>query len=143
MRHSFRSSDLEQLVALQKASGDLLNLRDVEQGLENLKRVRHGDQVDLAQLQIRTLSGATPDGITGKMVDSTRWLNNEDLLAAVKQAQSAFNASGGTQKTIAIDLGKIVGDGYYAGTTSYAKATAIKVILDAKGMPITAYPVLP
>ncbi len=105
--------------------------------------LRHGDQVELVQLKTRSMTGETPDGMQASIPEaSTRWLNNEDMLTAIKQAQTEF-AKTNKVGPYTWDAGKVVGDGYYAGGVMYSKATEITVVLNSKGMPITAYPKLP
>jgi hypothetical protein len=104
--------------------------------------LRHGDQVELKQLQERANVGVSPDGVNGNPVDSTKWLNNQDMLTAIKQAQAQFTASGGKQLKYEADFGRVIGEGYYKGTTNYAQANKFLIALDKNGLPRTAYPIL-
>jgi hypothetical protein len=102
--------------------------------------LRHGDQVELSQLQQRAATGLTPDGIQGQIVHASRWLNNEDMLLAIRQAQAEFARTGQT-KYVA-DMGRTVGDGYLNHSSTYAQTSHIQVRLNSQGNPITAFPVL-
>ena len=133
---------LAQTSSWRAATTELADL-EILAGGKSHPLLRHGDQVELSQLQVRALTGMTPDGVQLKAVDSTRWLKNEDMLAAIKQAQAEFKASGGTKTVFDVNAGKVVGEGYYGSSSTYAQATSVKVVLNSKGLPVTAYPVLP
>jgi Possible hemagglutinin (DUF637)/Pre-toxin domain with VENN motif len=103
---------------------------------------RHGDQVTLEQLERRAQTGLTPEGVTGRPIDSTRWLSNDDMLAAIRQAETSW-ASGARPagNSFVWDAMRTVGDGYMRGTSTYARATFIEIRIDSvTGRAYTAYP---
>jgi hypothetical protein len=73
---------MSQTTSWRAATTELADM-ELQAGSRAHPLLRHGDQVELAQLQQRALTGITPDGVAGRAVDSTRWLNNEDMLTAM------------------------------------------------------------
>lgn len=100
IRHADRTPDRANLVnALPSARGDLLNLRDIEQGLENLKRLPSAD----ADIQIAPASQADTTGATGQ----------SDILIHYQQARP-------WRLTLSVDDAGSEATGKYQGSATFA-----------------------
>lgn len=108
---------------------------------------RHGEQVTTEQLQERALTGRTPDGFLLRPENSTRWLNNDDMLDAIQQAQSKWKGGDMGLPTkpgvYQWDTGRNIGEGYFKNSGEYGSATNVEIRLNpSTGKPITAFPIL-
>jgi filamentous hemagglutinin len=136
-------------VTLQKQSTQELLALENETNAHYL--AKHGDQVTIQQLESRANTGIAPDGTKGAKVDSTRWLNNDDMLTAVRDAQQKL-ASGefqlspdGATRIVTIKFPNPIGDGVLKGKTAqtgYFQTDTAVVRFPASGSnPYTAYPI--
>ena len=80
-----------------------------------------------------------------RLVDATRWNSNADMAEALAKAETMYLANPKDFLTGAVtfDMGRIVGDGYRAGTAEHMAAREVTVRFNLiTGKPYTAYPVI-
>ncbi len=92
---------------------------------------RHGAGTTLEQQQYRARTGYTPDGVQGPLRDSTRFLDNADLLSAYERAQSMYRPG---IRTVDVPFSRVVGEGYYSGGRAYNTSTTVRVQFDSSGL---------
>ena len=120
----------------------LQRLQD-EQGANSHFYDRHGAQTTLAEQEARALTGRTPDGVAGRPVDSTRFLSHADELEAAQKAldyQRNFGTGVGNE-TFEFNMGRDVGEGYFARTSNYGTAENVRAFF-RDGNLVTLFPTL-
>ncbi|MES2833011.1 MAG: ShlB/FhaC/HecB family hemolysin secretion/activation protein [Pseudomonadota bacterium] len=97
--------------ALPIAAGDLLNLRDLEQGLENFKRL------PTAEADIRIVPSATPDATAGDSDIEITWQQGRPYRVALFVDDSGTKSTGRYQggATLSIDHALTLNDVFYVG----------------------------
>ncbi|GAB4044466.1 DUF6443 domain-containing protein [Spirosoma litoris] len=106
------------------AGRQLASMEAATQGAHFLSR--HGAGTTLAQQEIRALTGLTPDGISRRAVDASRFLSNQMQLQAAQRAQTIFNQTG--QSVVNFNMGFIVGEGYLKGGSAVIQSTNVQAI---------------
>ena len=85
----------------------------------------------------------------GKKVDSTRWLNNDDMLTAIRDAQQKLNAGDydvlkDGSRLVTLEYPNAIGDGILKGKTAqtgyFQTNTAVVRFPANENNPYTAYP---
>ncbi|MGF9797985.1 hypothetical protein, partial [Brevibacillus agri] len=117
----------------------MAQLRKMEQASGAHFFSRHGAQTTLAQQYNRAITGLTPDGIAGRMVDSSRFLTHLKQLNAVQRAETIFRQTGKT--VFDFDMGEIIGEGYLRGGGNVINTTKVQAVFK-DGKLVTLYPKL-
>ncbi len=136
-------------ISLQKASTQELLRMENEAGAHYL--ARHGDHVTLQELEIRATTGRAPDGTQAPFPQTaTRWLNNDDMLEAMRMAQQKlkageFESLKDGSREIEVIFPRTIGDGVkrnQTAQTGYFQTDKAVVRFPADSdKPYTAYPV--
>ncbi|MBS0264009.1 MAG: hypothetical protein JSS02_18885 [Planctomycetes bacterium] len=99
---------------------------------------RHGAQTSIGQQFDRATTGLTPDGFSGNLVDSSRFLSHRSQLNAVQAAEEIFRRTG--KKVFTFDAGYEIGEGFTRSATDLARTTNVRVVFDANGKLKTIFP---
>lgn len=100
---------------------------------------RHGAQTTIQQQLQRATTGLTPDGLQGKPVSATRFLSHDFELEALEKALAAYKPEMKGKGTV-IDMGKIIGEGYFKGGGNVQQSTKVQVYYNNSGDIITMFP---
>jgi len=92
---------------------------------------RHGAHTTIEQQYDRALSGLTPDGFSGNIVDSGRFLSHRAHLNAVQAAQEIYGLTG--KKVFPFDAGYEVGEGFLKNGTASVRTTNVQAVFDSNG----------
>ena len=102
---------------------------------------RHGAHLSDASLLQRTHTGLTPDGVSGPIVDSTRFTSHVNQLESAQRAQNIMNRFGSSVGTevITFDAGREIGVGYGRLGSILQSSSSVKAVF-RDGNLITMYP---
>ncbi len=100
---------------------------------------RHGAGTTLDQQFTRATNGLTPNGVAGRAVDSSRFLNNQIQFNAAQRAQTIFRQTGKT--SFSFNMGVTVGEGYLRGGSDLLRTTNVLAVF-RNGELYTMYPLL-
>jgi hypothetical protein len=100
---------------------------------------RHGAQTTLEEQYIRSTTGLTPDGVSGKPMNASRFLTHKDELDAVLVAQKEFTQTGKT--SFSLTMTNNIGDGYLRGGGTYLTTKEVQAVF-RNGKLYTLYPKL-
>jgi hypothetical protein len=137
-------------VTLQKSSTQELLALENETDAHYL--AKHGDHVTIQELETRANTGVAPDGTRAPFGQTaTRWLNNDDMLTAIRDAQKKLAAGDfqlspdGATRIVTVKFPNTIGDGVLKNSTAqtgYFQTNTAVVRFPASGSnPYTAYPV--
>ena len=87
------------------AAGRLAQMESANPGAHFLSR--HGAATTIEQQFIRATTGVTPDGVAGRIVNSSRFLSNRAQLAAAERANAVFSQTG--QRSFSFEMSEIGG----------------------------------
>jgi filamentous hemagglutinin len=85
------------------------------------------------------MTGMTPDGFAGRVVNAARFVTHQAQLRALQRALTIFRQTG--QRVFEFDMGGIIGEGFLKGGTTYAQTTTVLAVFKA-GKLLTLYPKL-
>ena len=86
------------------------------------------------------MTGLTPDGFAGNIVDSSRFLSHRGQLNAVQAAKEIYSRTG--KKVFTFDVGYEVGEGFVRNSTDLVRTSNVRVVFDANGKIKTMFPFL-
>jgi len=86
------------------------------------------------------LTGLTPDGFSGNIVDSGRFLSHRAQLNAVQAAQEIYGRTG--KKVFPFDAGYEIGEGFLKNGTASVRTTNVQAVFDSNGKLKTLFPLL-
>ncbi|WP_377778242.1 hypothetical protein, partial [Paracidovorax cattleyae] len=104
---------------------------------------RHGPGTELLDQEIRASSKLAPDGSIDKAFrDSTRFLSNRDMGAAMQRADSIFQLNGGVNKVYSFKMEGLIGEGYTKSPgLDWMFTTNVNAVF-RNGQPYTMFPLL-
>jgi hypothetical protein len=100
---------------------------------------RHGAGTTIEAQYIRSTTGLTPDGVTGKAFDSSRFFSNQLQLQAAERAMTIFRQTGNTKPVF--DMGSMVGEGFTRGGVEWIQTTNVQAYF-RNGQLYTMFPKL-
>lgn len=100
---------------------------------------RHGAGTTLSEQYTRATTGLTPDGVQGKMIDSSRFLSNQAQLNAAQRAETIFRQTG--KSSFRFNMEGTIGEGYIKGGGSYLQTNQVQAVF-RNGKLYTLYPKL-
>lgn len=105
----------------------------------------------IQELEIRATTGVAPDGTKSSKVDSTRWLNNDNMLTAIRDARQKLAAGDfqlspdGATRIVTVKFPNTIGDGVLKNSTAqtgyFQTNTAVVRFPVSGNQPYTAYPI--
>ena len=101
---------------------------------------RHGAHTTIEQQYHRALTGLTPDGFSGNIVDSGRFLSHRAQLNAVQSAQEIYGRTG--KNVFKFDAGYEIGEGFLKNGTASVRTTNVQAVFDSNGKLKTLFPLL-
>lgn len=87
---------------------------------------RHGAGTTIEAQHIRATIGLTPDGFSGRAVDSSRFFSNQLQLQATQRAQTIFQQTG--KSSFSFDMGTMVGEGFTRGGGELIWTTNVQAV---------------
>ena len=127
----------------QKAAQKELKRLQQQAGTNSHFYDRHGAQTSLMSQHRRANTGLTPDGFSGRPVNSSKFTSHTNQLEAAQKAidfQSRFGTGVG-REIYEFDMGKTIGVGYGRGSSSIGMSSSVKAVFE-NGNLITMYPTL-
>jgi hypothetical protein len=90
------------------------------------------------------LTGQTPDGVTAKPVDASRFPSHRDQAEVIQRAQAEWmrRDAAGRTKPIDIEMSIDIGEGFYKGDSQLRTTNRARVIFTEDGSIRTAFPML-
>ncbi|MGM9517033.1 hypothetical protein ACS5PK_22550, partial [Roseateles sp. DB2] len=104
---------------------------------------KHGPGTTLLDQEIRASTKLAPDGsIDPAFRDSTRFLSNRDMGAAMQRADSIFQLNGGVNKAYSFKMEGLIGEGYTKSPgLDWMFTTNVNAVF-RNGQPYTIFPLL-
>jgi hypothetical protein len=104
---------------------------------------KHGPGTTLLDQEIRASTKLAPDGsIDPVFRDSTRFLSNRNMGAAMQRADSIFHLNGGVNKAYSFNMEGIIGEGYTKSPgLDWMFTTNVNAVF-RNGQPYTMFPLL-
>ena len=100
---------------------------------------RHGAATTLEEQYTRATTGLTPEGFSGRAVDSSRFLSNQAQLSAVQRAQTIFQQTG--RSSFSFQMEEIVGEGFLRGGGELVRTSNVQAVF-RNGRLLTVFPKL-